>query len=118
MIRASDPMTDENKYYELRRDCDQLATRMGVVEDKIDRLDQKFETTFEKLTDAVTSIDKKMDVFVARVESSTGAADKLVKIAFPLILALISGFWFWDNQIHQNIHQQQIETNNYPQIKK
>ena len=96
-------MTDENRYYELKRSVDKLENRMDVVEDRQEKHEKQFAETFSKLSDAVVNIDKKLDVFCAQIGASSNAAEKLWKYGIPLLVTIIGGLWAFDSYIHTNI---------------
>ena len=124
MVRNNDPMTDDTRFYELKRSVDKLENRMGVVEDRQEKHEKRFSETFAELSKAVVNIDKKLDVFCAQIGASSNAAEKLWKYGIPLLVTIIGGFWIYDGSIHQTIHEQktpiQVEPTIVlpPQIKK
>lgn len=92
MTRNGDQV-DDQKYYDIVRRVDSLDLKHGQLEERVDKHEGRFEKTFEKLTDTLTSMDKKLEVFIQTQDTKFGTMEKMLRFGVPLIIALISGLW-------------------------
>lgn len=97
-------MDDKERLIQVIRDVDILKTERIHTAARQER----FEQTFEKLTDAFVGLDKKLDVFIANTtENKTVKAssmDWLFKI-IPMAAAVIMGMITYDQQTTKRISE-------------
>lgn len=109
MSRIDDTM-DDTQYYELIRKVDKLnniqETTDKTISNIIERQEKhetKFEAVVENLAASVAGIDKKLEVFVARLSGSSTTWDKLTAIGPTIVIAIVSGFWAYNQHLENKI---------------
>lgn len=108
--RDTDSMEDKS-YFAVIRKLDQHSASIDRIEDTISSIiskqekhETRFDTTFEKLTSAITGIDKKLETVIATNTAKNVVWENIVKYIVPLLIAAIAAFWTYDQYLETQLH--------------
>ena len=92
-------MTTESDHWDMKRDIDRIGAGLQNTDEKVKTLIEKhehheacFQQTFQALTESIGNIDKKLEVFVTKVDVSVNGFMLLLKV-IPIVFAIIGGVW-------------------------
>lgn len=89
----------DKRVVKVETELDTLKSMHNESSEKHAELEEQFKLTFEQLTNALAGIDKKMDVFIARIDSTSQLKEKIwgwgIAIAGLLVggLGYLISFW-------------------------
>jgi vesicle coat complex subunit len=115
MTRENDNDMDARGYELERRistnenDITNMKTTIETISNRQERHESRFEEAFERLTNGVSSIDTKIEVFIAQVTTKSSTWDNILKNGTPIVIAIVGSLWVYSTYIEDKTDKVKTE---------